>query len=125
MPALRQTSSTATPSSAWCRMNAICCSLNRERFIARSPRLPNGQTYREILIYNGPVFREQVNRLDVCPVASQAAIRDAARGPQFPTARGSKVGVQAHPYQPPPEIAWLEERVYNTSHLSGTSLKLA
>jgi hypothetical protein len=42
-------------------MNAICCSLNRDRFIVCSPRLPNGQTYREILIYSGAVFRAQVS----------------------------------------------------------------
>jgi hypothetical protein len=49
-------------------MNAICCSLNRERFIADSPRSPTGQTYREILIYGGPVFRAQVTTRAVMEV---------------------------------------------------------
>jgi hypothetical protein len=54
MPALRHTS------SAWCRMKAICCSLNRDCFISKTPRLPNGQTYWVFLTQNGPVFRAHV-----------------------------------------------------------------
>jgi hypothetical protein len=60
MAALRHTSSAATPSCAWYRINAICYSLNRDRFIASSPRVPNRQTYRDFLVHHGPVFREQV-----------------------------------------------------------------
>jgi hypothetical protein len=44
------------PSSAWCRKKAICCSLNRDCFIRKTPGLPNGQTYRVFLIPIGPVF---------------------------------------------------------------------
>ena len=36
-PALRHTFSTLAPSCAWRRMNAICCSLNFDRFTACSP----------------------------------------------------------------------------------------
>jgi hypothetical protein len=41
-------------------MKAICCSLNRDCFTAKSLRLPNGQTYRNFPIQIGPVFRAQV-----------------------------------------------------------------
>jgi hypothetical protein len=43
-------------------MKAICCSLNRDSFTAKSLRLLNGQTYRNFLIQNGPVSRAQVTR---------------------------------------------------------------
>jgi len=45
IPAFRQTSSADTPSSAWRRMNAICCSLNLDFFMTKTSRLPTGQTY--------------------------------------------------------------------------------
>jgi hypothetical protein len=47
-------------------MKAICCSLNRDCFTAKSLRLPNGQTYRNFPIQNGPVFRAQVTSV-TCP----------------------------------------------------------
>ena len=55
---MRQTSSTLVPSSAWRRMNAICCSLKFDLFTARSPvghRKPN----REFTI-RGPDPGKQV-----------------------------------------------------------------
>jgi hypothetical protein len=60
MPTLRYTSSTDTKSSAWCKMKAICCSLNRDCYISKILRLPNSQTYRDFLTQNGPVSRVQV-----------------------------------------------------------------
>jgi hypothetical protein len=42
-------------------MEAICCSLNRDCFISKIPRLPHGQTYRDFGIHNGQLFWAQVN----------------------------------------------------------------
>jgi hypothetical protein len=41
-------------------MNAICCSVNLDLFMAKTPRLPTGQTYRVFLTQIGPVSRGHV-----------------------------------------------------------------
>ena len=62
IPAFRQISSTLVPSSNGLRINAICCSVNLDLFMAKILGSPGAKPNREFLIKNEPNFRDQVKR---------------------------------------------------------------